>query len=45
MNHTDNAFAFHRGKIGPHHVVMGEIHHVACGEGARRKRKKQTNSP
>ena len=45
MNHTHNAFAFHGGKIGPHHVVMREIHYVAGGKGTRRKRKKQGRSP
>src|SRR6266496_3200431 len=45
MNHPDNAFAFHCGKIGPHHVVMRKIHNVAGAKGARRKRKKQSSSP
>src|SRR6266480_457060 len=45
MNHTDNAFAFHRGKIRPHHVVMRKIHHVAGGKGARRNQKKQGCDP
>src|SRR4030095_8605296 len=45
MNHTENAFAFHRDKIRPHHVVMRKIHHVAGGKGARRSQKKQSCGP
>jgi hypothetical protein len=42
MNHSDNAFTFHRDEIRPHHVVMGKVHHVARGEGTCRKRKQQS---
>src|SRR5882757_2053851 len=45
MNHADNAFVFHGGKIRPHHVVMRKVYHVAGGKGTCRKPNKQSCSP
>ena len=44
MNDADDPFAFHRGKIRPHQVVMRKIDDVAGGKRARWQHEKKTGS-
>src|SRR5437867_9657738 len=41
MNHAEDALAFHRVEIRPHHVVVGKIHYIAAGKGTHRNQKKE----
>ena len=44
VNDTDNAFAFHRDKIDPHQIVVGQIHDGVAGKGGERQEQKGKNT-